>query len=214
MHRAQLRAAALLIAALLVIGGGGAYAAVSARTDIAGTSVRLPGHVLAALARAALQTHQEPSATPITITVVLKRDDQKGFEHFLRALYDPKSKDFHLFRTQEQLADRFGPSRADYGAVRAWLESEGFTIVEGSTNRLTITARGTRAQVERAMGLKIDDYALAKRTFYANDRNPDLPKRLASIVQAVDGLSNLAVPRPSVIPISPNPPQPPQSPHR
>ena len=79
----------------------------------------------------------------------------------------------------------------------AFLEGSGFALVEGSANRLTLTARGTRAQGERAFGVRIDDYRMGGRSFFANDRDPALPSALAPHVQAVIGLSNLARPRPN-----------------
>lgn len=48
---------------------------------------------------------------------------------------------------------------------------------------------------EGAFDVGIRDYRLGKRKFRANDRNPSLPMKLARNVQAVAGLSNLAVPR-------------------
>ncbi len=64
--------------------------------------VRLPGHVLPALARAtkiaesARQSRKEASQ-PITLTLVLKRDDQAGFARFLHDVYDRRSPDFPSF---------------------------------------------------------------------------------------------------------------------
>jgi len=131
---------------------------------------------------------------PITLTITLKRDDQADFDRFLHDLYDPKSKVFRNYLTQRQIADRFGPSRAEYDSVRRWLTSKGFKVVRGSKNRLTITVRGTRAIAERSFEVKIGDYSIGNRTFYANDIDPVLPVELSRRVQSVTGLSNLAKP--------------------
>ena len=171
--------------------------------------VRLPGHVLPALSKATSVPSKFDSDTqPITLTLVFRHDDQPAFEHFLHGLYDPKSKTFHHFLTQRQIADRFGPSRADYDAVFRWMTSKGFSIEHGSVNRLTLTMRGTRAQAERAFDVRIGDYALGERSFYANDRDPALPGEMASSVQAVEGLSNFAEPHRGIDKIPPNPPTP------
>src|ERR1019366_6091504 len=111
---------------------------------------------------------------------------------YLHEIYDPHSKDFHHYLTQRQIADRFGPSRAAYRAVLAYLRARNLTLVQGSKNRLTLTVRGTRAQVERAFAVQIGDYEIGKRTFHANDRDPALPTQLATRVQSIAGLSNLA----------------------
>ena len=75
--------------------------------------VRIPGHVLPALSKATIVPSKSDADTqPITVTLVLKRDDQAGFDRYLHELYDPHSKNFHKFLTQRQIADRFGPSAA------------------------------------------------------------------------------------------------------
>lgn len=165
--------------------------------------IRLPGHVLPALARATrvvaagsagAARGEDASAEPLTVTLVLKRDDQAGFDRYLRDVYDRASQSYGRFLSQGQLADRFGPSRRGYGAVLTHLRKHGLQVVEGSENRLTITVEGTRKQVDRAFRVRIDDYEAGGRRFHANDRDPALPADVAAHVQAVTGLSNLAQP--------------------
>ncbi len=100
--------------------------------------VRLPGHVPPGLAKATVLP-SEPSSgqEPITLTLVLRRDDEEGFERYLHELYDRHSTNFHHFLTQQQIADRFGPSRADYDSVLTYFRSNAFELVDGSANRLT-----------------------------------------------------------------------------
>ncbi|MGH7985623.1 MAG: protease pro-enzyme activation domain-containing protein [Candidatus Binataceae bacterium] len=99
--------------------------------------VRLPGHVLPALMKATVVPSRANSGNqPITLTIVLRRDHQAGFERYLHQIYDPHFKEFHHFLTQRQLADRFGPSRADYDAVLAYLKANRFKLVRDSANRL------------------------------------------------------------------------------
>jgi hypothetical protein len=157
--------------------------------------VRLPGHVLPILNRAAAVPSSTTSASePITLTLVLKHHDQAGFDRFLRDLYDPKSPSFHRFLTQRQIADRFGPSRAEYNSVLHWMRSKGFAFERGSKNRLTLTMRGTRARAERTFAVRFHDYRIQHRTFFANDQAPAVPSGLASRIEAIAGLSNLAAP--------------------
>src|SRR5579875_1627833 len=161
--------------------------------------VRIAGHLLSALAKAT-PVGGSPSDrdAPLTLTLVLKRDRAHAFETYLHEVYDHRSRRFHRFLTPIQLSDQFGPSRASYDAVLAWLEGAGFKLVQGSADRMTITVRGTRALAEGALQLRIADYRLGRQTFYANDRDPALPASIASSVQAVQGLSDFAEPRPSV----------------
>ena len=167
--------------------------------EISPAMVRLPGHVLPALAKATVvPSKPNSSSQPITLTIVLRRDDQAGFERYLHEIYDPHSKNFHHFRTQRQIADTFGPSREDYRSVLIFLRTDGFKLVEGSRNRLTLTVRGTRAQAENAFDINFRDYRVRKRTFFANDRGPAVPARLAPRIQVIAGLSNLGLPNRAV----------------
>ena len=158
--------------------------------------VRIPGHVLPALAKATVVALKpDADAQPITLTIVLKRDDEAGFQRYLRELYDPHSKYFRHFIAAREIARRFGPSRQSYDKMSAYLHTHGFKLAQGSRHDQTITVAGTRADAERAFGLKIGGYQIGKRKFYANQTDPALPTYLASHVQAVIGLSDLAQPR-------------------
>ena len=94
-------------------------------------AVRLPGHVLPALAKATLvPSKPESDALPITLTIVLKRDDQTGFDRYLHEIYDPHSKYFHHYLSQDQIADRFGPSQQDYFSVLDYMRANRFELVQ------------------------------------------------------------------------------------
>jgi hypothetical protein len=195
----------LSLASLLVANPSLATASAESGDD-APAMVRLPGHVLPALSKATTLSPTDHSVAaearqPLTLTIVLKRDHQAAFESYLHDLYDPHSKNFHHFLSQREIAKRFGPSRQTYDAVLGYLRAKGFHLIEGSKNRLTLTVRGTREQAEKAFGVGIRDYRIGKRKFYANDGDPGLPLAIAPLVQAVNGLSNYAQPRPAHIAI-------------
>ena len=99
---------------------------------------------------------------------MLKRDHHGSFEQYLRSVYDPRSDDFHHFLSQREIANHFVPSQREYEEVRAFLITHGLSLVEGLSNRMTLTVRGSRASVENAFGVNIGDYRIGKRTFYAN----------------------------------------------
>ena len=161
--------------------------------------VRLPGHVLPALTGATpVPATPGVDAEPLTLTLVLKREDQAGFDQYLRDVNDLSSPNYRRFLTQSELSDRFGPSREAYDGVLSYLQHNGFTLVEGSANRLTLTVRGTRAQAERTFAVRIGDYQIGDTRFHANDREPALPRKLAHTIAAVSGLSSLARPRPII----------------
>jgi Pro-kumamolisin, activation domain/Bacterial Ig-like domain (group 1) len=162
--------------------------------------VRLTGHVLPALAHAAptfapKELSASPASQSLTLTFVLKRDDEAGFQRYLSDVYDSHSASYRRFLSQAELSQHFGPSLTDYQQVLSYLTAQGFQLIEGSPNHMTLTVRGTRAQAEQTFAVHVGDYRLADRNFYANDNDPALPRDIASHVQAVVGLSNLATPR-------------------
>ena len=156
--------------------------------------VRLSGEVPGALATATKLKESIAAEAELTLTLVLNRADQAGFEKFLGAVQSPSSPLFRQYLTSRELASRFGPTEVAYLSVKAWLERKGFKVLEGSENRLTLTVRGTRATAEEAFGVRLHNYRIENRTFYANDTEPALPAEIAADVQAVIGLSNLAEP--------------------
>ena len=192
---AYAKGALQVLAVLLVLVG---VLAVPARTAGASTErlSRLSNTEIPAIANGVLRPAASRSALPssMVVTLTLNRTDQSGFNSYLSEVQKPTSKDFRHFLTQSQLAARYGPSPAVYDQVVSWLRSQGFSIVDGSTNRLTITARGTEHQVDSAFGTWIDTYQNGKRTFYANSIPVSLPTSVASDVQSVAGLSDLGLP--------------------
>jgi hypothetical protein len=162
------------------------------------TVVRLPGHVLPAL-KEAQPAPIVPGADAelLTLTVILNRTDQSGVDRYLREVYDPHSFQYRRFLSQSEIAARFGPTKEAYKNVLAYLKKYGFTLVQGSENRLTLTMRGTRAQAERAFDAHIRNFEAGSRQFFANDTDPAVPRSLASYIQAITGLSNLSVPEPA-----------------
>jgi hypothetical protein len=163
--------------------------------DAAPAMVRLPGHVLPALSKATILPSEPNSGSkPITLTIVLRRDDQADFESYLHEIHNPHSKNFHKYLTQQEIANRFGPSRADYDSVLAYLHANGFKLVSGSANRLTLTVRGSFSDAARAFNMRMGNYRIDGRVFYANEDDPALPYPIASKVSSITGLSNLAQP--------------------
>src|SRR5262249_42099744 len=77
------------------------------------SAIRLPGHVLPALT-SATPGPQRADTDPITLTFVLRHDDQAAFERYLHALQDPQSPSYRHFLSQREIADRFGPSQRTY----------------------------------------------------------------------------------------------------
>ena len=154
----------------------------------------LPQHLPRALNRSRKIYRQNSGTLPLTLTIVLKRTDQPAFEKFVNGLQDPGSPTYRQYLSPAEQADRFGPSLQTYAQVSDWLARKGFTLIDDSLNRLTITVSGTRREAEKAFDVRLDDYREGNRAFYSNDRDPRLPANIAAHVQAVIGLNNIAQP--------------------
>lgn len=168
---------------------------------------RLPGHVLAALDSARPLARLGPlegpaDEEPLTLTVLLRRDDAAGFARYLASVQDPASPQFRRYQSPLALSDRFGPSRSRHERVVDHFRRHGFTVVDPAPNRLTVTVRGTRRAAEAALAVDIRDFRIGDVAFRANVDDPALPARLASSVESISGLSNLATPRHAVRSVS------------
>src|SRR5262249_54778181 len=94
--------AVIFVGSLLNMLGGPAASPLPPEAGAPGELVRLPGHVLPALTGATPATPTpDAEAEPLTLTVVLKRTDQTGFDQYLREVYDSHSPSFHHFLSQD-----------------------------------------------------------------------------------------------------------------
>ena len=175
-----------------------------ARSSAAGRGyVRIRGETIPALASAVRRGELRPVRAgrgmdrlprALTLTLTLRRSNEAGFQRYLAAVQDPRSREYRRFLSQRQLTARFGPTAGAFGAARAWLQGRGFSVIKGSSNRLTLTFRGTRGQAERAFKVRLEGYRGRGRLVYSIDRDPAVPSRIARYVLAVTGLSDLAQP--------------------
>jgi hypothetical protein len=164
-------------------------------------AVRLPGHVLQVSQFVIAPFAAAAAEKSITLTATLNWSDPAGFEAYAAGVAARKNPTLSL----AELTARYGPTAEAYQAVIAYLERSGFTLVEGSANRLTVTVQGTRARAEQAFAIKIRDYQLSDRTFYANDQDPAVTAEIAPFIRSISGLNDLAIPRPAAAPSPPLP---------
>jgi hypothetical protein len=155
------------------------------------TTSPLPGHVLPKLG-AATRIATPSTTAPLTLTIVMRRDDEAGYAEYLREVYDPQSTQFHKFLTAAQQSERFGPSQQSVDAVLGFLAGNRLQVTSTSPDRLIVGATATREDTERAFNIRVNDYTLGGHAFFANDAEPNLPADIAPRVSAVLGLSDLA----------------------
>jgi subtilase family serine protease len=156
---------------------------------------------LAHFARANVKV--EPSRT-FHIGLSLKNIRQSEADEFVQSLYDPKSPNFHHFITQPEYGNRFGAPEADVAAVSSYLQSKGFDNIDVSENRLFVRAEGSEERIEAAFHIHVISFVRPDAekkglpgTFYAPDRDPQVPEGIARLVTAVHGLTNYFQPVPA-----------------
>jgi kumamolisin len=129
-------------------------------------------------------------AQRLNLAVSLKIADPAALNRRIEQLYDPASPRYHHFLTPAQFADEFGPTQNDYDAVIRFLNDSGLQVTATYPNRMLIDVRGDVAQVEQIFGVRINNYADGSQSFFANDRDPELPASIAPLIESVRGMEN------------------------
>ncbi|MGA2177811.1 MAG: immunoglobulin domain-containing protein, partial [Verrucomicrobiota bacterium] len=158
----------------------------------------LRGHIPAAVA--GLQPIGPLAGTNrLNLAISLPLRDADGLGQLLKQIYDPASANFRHYLTPAQFTDQFGPTVADYEAVKAFAKTNGLTVSGEHPNRMLLDVSGAVADVERAFHVKMQVYQhpTEARTFYAPDSEPSLD--LATPVLHVSGLENYSLPRPRMV---------------
>jgi subtilase family serine protease len=140
-----------------------------------------------------------PATQTMHFDVMLALSHQPDLETFLQEAYDPSSSSYRHFVTVEEFTARFGPSQADYDAVKAFAKASGFTVVGGSRNRMDVILTGSVASIEKAFHVTMGIYQhpTENRTFYAPDREPTVDLRFQ--LWHISGLDNYSIPRPNLV---------------
>ena len=170
-----------------ITGAQTAGAATSGRTPLAGT-------VVAAAARQHPAGTVSRSAT-VDFELVLKLDDAAGAQALVRAVSTPGSASYRHYLTAAQWESKFSPTAAEVSGARAWLASEGFKVGATSSDRITISASGTAAQVEKAFDTGLANYKLNGRVVRLATRQMSVPASIAGSVVGAMGINqNVATP--------------------
>ena len=184
-HRTSTTAAGAAILLSLAAGGGiigaqAAGAAVSGRTPLKGSAVTAAArqHVVGAVAKSA----------QVDFELVLKLHDASGAASLVRAISSPGSASYRHYLTASQWESRFSPAASEVSSARTWLASEGFTVGPVSKDRITISASGTAAQVEKAFGTTLKNYKLHGRTVRMAASTMSVPASVSGSVAGALGI--------------------------
>jgi kumamolisin len=147
----------------------------------------------------ALSLGRVPANQELQLDIVLPLSDRAGLTSFLKELYDPSSPSYRHFLTPAQFTARFGPSMADYDAVVAFANENGFTVVGGSRDGMDVQIKGSVSAIESAFHVRMNTYRhpTENRTFSAPDREPTV--ELPFSLWHISGLDNYSIPRPMLV---------------
>ncbi len=183
----------LRTARLVAVLSAAALALVAAAPAAAAPRATLTGHT-PDFVHHARAIGPAPGAERLGVTVWLQPRDPAGLAQ-LAATVAARGRDF--LRPQ-QVQARFAPTAASYGAVEAYLRSQGLQVTATVPNRLFVGAGGTVAQVSAAFDVTLRQYQVGGQTVVANDGDPSLPASLGDVVAAISGLDGAVVAKPDV----------------
>ena len=125
----------------------------------------------------------------VDIGILVRMRDPSGLTRYAQAANDPHSGSYHQFLTPDQIADRFGASAADYGAVRAYFAGKGIATM-GWRQRELLRVSGSQGAIEAALGAKFGAYSKNGRSFHGLMSPPAALAKLP--IAALIGVTNYA----------------------
>ena len=184
--------ASALLCMATVSGIAGATAAgattSSGRTMLAGTLIPAAArhHPVGAVAKSAR----------VNFELVLQLRNPAAASALVRAVSSPGSASYRHYLTAAQWESRFSPAASQVNSARQWLRSEGFRVGAVSKDRVTVSASGTAAQVERAFSTGLEGYRVNGHTVRLATRQMSVPASVARSVVGAMGV-NQAVATPA-----------------
>lgn len=127
----------------------------------------------------------------IHVVVGLKGRNKAQLDALVAAIGNPKSAQFGHTITAEQFNATYAPTASESQAVVSYLQSMGLTSIEVADNRLTVSAWGSAANVQKAFNTELVSFVSGGKTVYANRTAAQVPVALNGIVSAVLGLHSL-----------------------
>jgi len=140
----------------------------------------------------------------ITLMVRKTPQQQAELDQLLVDQQDPLSPRFHQWLQPEQFADRFGASPSDVAKIRAWLESEGMSVIAPARGRGWIAFSATAGQIRNSLQTEIRRYQVDGELHYANSSEPSVPAAIAPMVMGFLGLDDFRPKAPTRLKSTPN----------
>jgi subtilase family serine protease len=127
-------------------------------------------------------------SSQVSARVYLAGRDAAGLAAYAKAVSDPSSASYGKYLSAKQAQARFGATKAQVAAVRAWLTSAGLKVTSVTPHYVAVT--GDVAAAEKAFGTQLHNFLKGSRTFRAPTRAASVPESLNGAVLTVTGLDN------------------------
>jgi subtilase family serine protease len=131
-----------------------------------------------------------PAAQAVGVRLYLAGRNPAGLAAAVKAVSTPGSARYRQYLTPAQVRDRYAADGATVAAVRSFLTGYGLKVTGVPGNRTYVDAQGTVAQVQKAFGASLQQYAKDGSTIRATTSAVTVPGALAGKVTAVSGLSS------------------------
>ena len=131
-------------------------------------------------------TSRLAAETQLDIQITFGLRNQAELEDLLSDLQDPASPRYHQWLTSQQFEARFARTPAEVRAVKDWLTSHGFQVLQADSHGITSLA--TVAAAESTFATTIA--SSADGSVFANTTDPVIPSRFAGVIGTVIGLEN------------------------
>jgi subtilase family serine protease len=128
----------------------------------------------------------------ISVTVWLNLHNRAALDALVPQMYDKSSPNYHKWLTLSQYKAQFAPTADDVTAVREFLASHNLTVTSVGPNNHFVVARGTVGDAQAAFNTQINRMMVSGTMHRMNATEPRIEGPAASLVSAVQGLSDLA----------------------
>ena len=115
---------------------------------------------------------------------------QKALDLLIQSQQNPKSPSYHKWLTTADYAQQFGVADADIQTVNSFLSDQGFTVAQVLPNKMAIEFSGNMGQLRKTFKTEIHSFSSKGQTFFANDRDPQIPTALSPVVSGFASLTN------------------------
>jgi hypothetical protein len=156
--------------------------------------VSLPGQVHP-WARAQFDRGPAPANLSGRMLLVLKRspEQESALQALIASQQDPTSPNYHKWLTPEEFGKRFGVADSDVQTVTSYLSSQGMSVGRVYGSRMAIEVGATAGQIRSTFQTEIHAYAVAGKTYYANNSAPKIPSAMHTVVSGFAAMNNFRI---------------------